>query len=88
LGQSLRQAGIEDRIMHKAKRNKPLTRWQKTMNRAISPIRTAVERCFGTLKRSYGWRRVRYIGLARNATHLDFLAAAMNLRRALVLRVA
>ena len=74
--------------MHKAKRNKPLTRWQKALNKAISPIRTAVERCFGTLKRSYGWRRARYIGLARNATHLDFLATAMNLRRALVLTAA
>lgn len=84
----LRRAGIEPRIMHKAKRNKPLTHWQKTMNKAISPIRTAVERCFGTLKRSYGWCRVRYIGLARNATHLDFLATAMNLRRALVLTAA
>ena len=84
----LKQAGIKPRIMHKAKRNKPLTHWQKALNKAISPIRAAVERRFGTLKRSYGWRRVRYIGLARNATHLDFLATAMNLRRALVLTAA
>lgn len=86
--EQLKQAGIQDRIMHKAKRNKPLVAWQKSMNKAISPIRSAVERCFGTLKRSYGWCRVRYLGLARNATHLDFLAAAMNLRRALVLTAA
>jgi IS5 family transposase len=35
-----------------------------------------------TLKRSYGWRRVRYRGLARNAAHLHLLCIAMNLRRA------
>ncbi|MCS6803393.1 MAG: transposase, partial [Dehalococcoidia bacterium] len=36
----------------------------------------------GTLKRSYGWRRVRYRGLLRNGAHLHLLCTAMNLRRA------
>ena len=49
-------------------------------NRALVPIRSAVERVFGTLKRSYGWVRVRYRGLARNA-HLELLCLALNLRR-------
>ena len=30
------------------------------VNVALAPIRSRVERAFGTLKRSYGWRRVRY----------------------------
>ena len=46
------------------------------------PIRCAIERIFGTLKRSYGWVRVRYRGLARNGAHLHLLCTAMNLRRA------
>jgi IS5 family transposase len=52
------------------------------MNAALAPIRSQVERAFSTLKRSYGWRRVRYRGLARNGAHLHLLCIAMNLRRA------
>jgi IS5 family transposase len=52
------------------------------MNTALAPIRGQVERAFGTLKRSYGWRRVRYRGLSRNGAHLHLLSPAMNLRHA------
>jgi transposase, IS5 family len=52
------------------------------MNIALAPIRGQVERAFGTLKRSYGWRRVRYRGIARNGAHLHLLCCALNLRRA------
>ncbi|WP_408735292.1 transposase [Rubritepida flocculans] len=45
-------------------------------------MRGQVERAFGTLKRSYGWRRVRYRGLVRNGAHLHLLCIALNLRRA------
>ena len=41
-----------------------------------------VEPVFGPLKRSYGYQRVRYRGLARNATELWFKLLAYNLRRA------
>jgi hypothetical protein len=37
------------------------------------------------MKRWYGMSRVRYLGLARNNCHLQFVAAAMNMKRALVL---
>ena len=37
------------------------------------------------MKPWYGLRRVRYRGLARNACHLQFVAIAMNMKRALVL---
>ena len=71
--------------MHKGQRGKPITRWQKRRNRLIAAIRVNVERTFGTLKRSYGFVRVRYRGLARNMAHLQLLCAAFNLRRACVL---
>ena len=48
-------------------------------------IRAPVERTFAILKRWYGYRRVRYRSLARNALQGQLLALAMNLRRALVL---
>jgi transposase, IS5 family len=81
----LRARGIEPRIMYQARRNRPLRPWQVAFNRAVAPIRSGVERLFGTMKRAYGYRRVRYLGLARNEVQLQALCAAINLRRALAL---
>ena len=41
-----------------------------------------MEKVFGTLKRSYGYQRVRYRGLDRNALEMWFKLMAYNLRRA------
>jgi IS5 family transposase len=84
----LTSRGIKPCIMHKAKRNKPLKPWQVWMNKAVAPIRAGVERLFGTMKRTYGYRRVRYLGLERNDAQLQALCAAINLRRALALGLA
>jgi transposase, IS5 family len=84
----LRAQGIEPRIMHQARRNRPLRPWQKAFNKAIAPIRAGVERLFATMKRAYGHRRVRYLGLARNDVQLQALCVAINLRRALALGLA
>jgi hypothetical protein len=37
------------------------------------------------MKNWYGMRRVRYLGLTRNHCHLQIVACAMNIKRALVL---
>ena len=84
----LRERGIEPRIMHKARRNRPLEPWQVAFNKAVAPIRAGVERLFGTMKRVYGYRRVRYLGLARNDVQLQAMCVAINLRRALALGLA
>jgi IS5 family transposase len=84
----LRARGIAPRIMHKARRNHPLKPWQLAFNKAVAPIRAGVERLFGTMKRAYGYRQVRYLGLARNDVQLQALCAAINLRRALALGMA
>jgi IS5 family transposase len=82
----LRAAGIKDRIMHRANKHHPaVPRWQARRNKLIAPIRAAVEGVFGTMKRSYGYRRARYFNLTANAVHLDLLCIAINLRRAEVL---
>lgn len=82
----LRASGIKDRIMHRRSKHYPaLPRWQQRRNALIGPIRRPIERVFGTLKRSYGYVRVRYYRLHRNATQLCLLAVALNLRRAIVL---
>jgi IS5 family transposase len=81
--QRLKAAKVKDRIMHRNHKNQPaLPHWQAVRNRLISPIRSAVERVFGTLKRSYGYRRVRYRGLEPNLLHLRLLCIAFNLRKA------
>ena len=61
-------------------------RWRSTRRwRRSGP---GVERLFATMKRAYGYRRVRYLGLARNDVQLQILCAAINLRRALALGLA
>jgi len=84
----LRKQGIEPRIMYQARRNRPLRPWQVAFNKAVAPIRAGVERLFATMKRAYGYRRVRYLGLARNDVQLQAVCAAINLRRALALGLA
>ena len=81
----LADAGIADGLMYKAARNRPLKPWQNWFNKAVAAIRAAVERRFGIMKRGYGFRRVRYIGLVRNACHLHLLCTAINLKRALAI---
>jgi IS5 family transposase len=79
----LKAAGIKDRIMHRShKHQTQLPHWQAVRNQLISPIRSAVERVFGTFKRSYGYRRVRYRGLSANLLQLRLLCIAFNLRKA------
>jgi IS5 family transposase len=84
----LREQGIEPRIMYQARRNRPLKPWQTAFNKAVAPVRAGVERLFATMKRAYGYRRVRYLGLARNDVQLQVLCSAINLRRALALGLA
>jgi IS5 family transposase len=79
----LKAARIKDRIMHRSHKNQAaLPHWQAVRNKLISPIRAAVERVFGTFKRGYGYRRVRYRGLEANRVHLRLLCIAFNLRKA------
>ena len=81
----LRRNGVTDGLMHRANKHHPLSAEQTEHNRMLNRTRCAVERVFAVLKRHYGWRRVRYLGLARNAAHFLLLCTAINLRRLAVL---
>jgi len=81
----LKAAGIKNRIMRRGNKHHALSPRRQRRNRLIAKVRAAVETVFAVLKRSYGYRRVRYFGLARNRTQLALLCTALNLRRALVL---
>lgn len=83
---ALKARGIKDRIMHRPNKHAPeLPRWQRRRNALIRAARAAVERTFGTLKRGYGYRQVRYFSLAANAIELQLKCFAFNLRRLAVL---
>jgi IS5 family transposase len=83
---ALRKRGIKDRIMHRPnKHHRLLSPWAARRNRLIAHIRGRIEGIFGLLKRSYGYRRARYLGLSRNRSHLHLLCIALNLRRAILL---
>jgi transposase, IS5 family len=84
----LRERGIEPRIMRKARRDRPLKPWQAAFDKAVAPIRAGVERLFATMKRTYGHRRVRYLGLARDEVQPQAMCVAIDLRRALALGLA
>ena len=78
----LRSQGIGDMIMHRShKHQRELPEWQKLHNELIRPRRALVEKVFGTLKRSYGYSRVRYRGLGRNTLEMCFKLMAYNLRK-------
>jgi IS5 family transposase len=89
LRETLERRGLVDGIAWKVKHARyPLETWQKLHNAWAASVRSAVERAFATMKRWYGMGRVRYLGLARNACHLQFVAIAMNMKRALALTSA
>ena len=86
--QLLKDHGIGDGILHKGRRNRPLTEEQMAHNKAASPIRSGIEKWFGDWKERRGYRRCRYVGLAMNRLHLMLLVMAHNLRRMVVLSTA
>jgi transposase, IS5 family len=83
---ALKARGIKDRIMRRPNKHHPVLNPRLARrNRLIAAVRGRVETIFGVLKRHYDWTRARYLGLARNQTHLHLLCMAINLRRACVI---
>jgi IS5 family transposase len=80
--QHLRGQGIKSAIMHKAKRNKPLTQRQRNANKAISKTRYIVEQCFGTMKRIFGMTRASYMGTEKVNAQFTIKAMCFNLLKA------
>ena len=77
----LKSRGLKDGIMQKAQRNRPLTEQQKAFNTSISPIRSAIERTFGSIRRWFHGGRCRYRGLAKAHTQNILEAIAFNFYR-------
>ena len=77
----IRQAApyAQDFTHAKGRRNQPLSEAAKARNRTKSKVRAKVEHVFGVMKRVFGFTKVRYRGLAKNAHALFVLCALTNL---------
>ena len=73
--------GLKDGIMRKKPKGKPMGHWQRLRNKAISKRRFVVERTFGTLKRTYGLGRARYLSLVKTQAEVMIKSIAYNLKR-------
>lgn len=69
----------QDFTHEKGRRNYPLDEAAKARNHTKSKVRAKVEHLFGVIKRVFGFTKVRYRGLAKNAHALFVLCALTNL---------
>jgi len=77
----LRQHGIESQIAKKGAHHIKLTEQDHADNRRKSRVRGGIERIFAHWKQWQHYRRVRYLGLAKNQLELTLKAVAYNLKR-------
>ncbi len=68
----------QGRVHRKATRGRRLTCADRAFNRKSNRVRARVEHVFGVIKHLWGYRRVRYRGLAKNAANLFTLFALAN----------
>jgi len=72
-------AGVLWAVKEKAQPGRPLTARQRASNRRYGKVCARVEHVFRVLKCQFGYRKVRYRGLAKNAAQLFSLLALANL---------
>jgi len=65
----------------RAYKNRPLSEADKATNRRKSSVRSKVEHPFLTLKRLWGFAKVRYRGLAKNANRAFAMLAMLNISK-------
>ena len=65
----------------RAYKNRPLSEADKATNRRKSSVRSKVEHPFLTLKRLWGFAKVRYRGLAKNANRAFAMLAMLNINK-------
>lgn len=77
----LAKRGLGNGIIRRRRRNETLTKRQIARNHKLSLTRRVVEPVFGTLKRSYGFHRMRYFNRLRNDVAFGLACMAFNLKR-------
>lgn len=79
--QILKQRKFKNHILKKAKKNKPLTHWEKKFNKLVGATRFKVERTFGGIKRWFSGGVARYKGIKKMHTQNLMEAICYNLYR-------
>jgi IS5 family transposase len=73
------EAGVLWGVKEKAKPGRDLTKRQRARNRRFGKVRAKVEHVFRVLKCQFGYRKVRYRGIAKNGAQVFSLLALANL---------
>jgi len=73
-------AGGTSKLLRKGHRWLP-AKALEAHNRPLRPIRSRIEKIFGTWKRSYHFRSMRLLGLAKAKCQVHLAAIAYNLKR-------
>lgn len=76
-----REKGIFWGVLDRARRNRPLSNSQHKRNRKLSSIRSKVEHPFQVIKCLWGYAKVRYRGIKKNAGQLFMLFGLCNIFR-------
>lgn len=79
--QILQSRNLKNHILKKAKKNKPLTHWEKMFNKLVGKIRFKIERTFGGIKRWFKGGEAKYRGMAKMHTQNLIEAMCYNLYR-------
>jgi transposase, IS5 family len=72
-------AGVLWAVKERAKPGRDLTQRQRARNRRFGKVRAKVEHVFRVLKCQFGYRKVRYRGIAKNGAQVFALLALANL---------
>ena len=67
--------GVEWRFLREANRRRRLNCADRSFNSKSNPVRARVEHVFGVIRHLWGYRKVRYRGLAKNAAQVFTLFA-------------
>jgi len=74
-----KQHGVRYRVNRRPNPGRPLTAYQRHLNRLRSATRARGEHAFHVVKRLWGFTKVRYRGLAKNTARLFTMFALANL---------
>ncbi len=71
----LKKKGLINHILKKAKKNKPLTKWEKIFNKSVGKTRFKIKRTFRGIKRCFLGGIARYRGIGK--MHIQNLMEAV-----------
>jgi len=76
---SFREVNVRYGVNRRGHRSKPLNAYWKRLNQQRSRVRARVEHAFHVVKRLWGFKKVRYRGLAKNTTRVYAAFVLANL---------